>query len=666
MYLINELNLITLLILFLLWGIGGWLLVTHWFHLEPHERGFVGFALGAILSTWFGNFLVRIMPISLAFWAAGICVLALGLVSAIPFQRDVFKQLLKPRWTAWFLFAFMVLVFTLIGRGLGMLDDFQNMPTVSLMATGDVPPHVPGRPETRYGYHYFLILLAVQFMRVGNAAPWTALDLARGLTLALAIVLAGMLAYRITRNKTAAWLSGVFFAFAGGTRWLMLLLPGTLLNRISDALTLIGSGHDTAATLADAFSLPWEVAGSGPIPFPFAFVNGMNPTSIMMHNGYGVSANLIMLLLILLAGTQKTRKSAIPFTVLLASLALANEVDFAILYAGILLVMLIWAIRNRSLRPPASAWFWVWIVVAAGIFALIQGGMFTEVLLGRLQPVASPEDSYFKVGFSVVLPTVMSSHLGSMSLFNPLQLLAALFEVGPVVLLLPLVLAWGNTALREEKWMQAALVFSTVPSLLSILIQYSGNAGPTATIRLLSNLFFMCKILAVPLLWLWLRDRADWVQNTTYALGASAILGGLVLFSIELVAIPHPVYTYFITDMDAQFYKEYWQRFSSTSTWIFDNDPSRATSLFGTQSESLVNWGVYTDEYGELAQNPDPYVLNAEGYSYVYGDKAYWQEHSAQLNQECIQILKRVDGAKFRNGAFIPDFRQLAQIDQCK
>jgi hypothetical protein len=79
-----------------------------------------------------------------------------------------------------------------------------------------------------------------------------------------------------------------------------------------------------------------------------------------------------------------------------------------------------------------------------------------------------------------------------------------------------------------------------------------------------------------------------------------------------------------------------------------------------------VNWGVYTDEYGELMENPDPYVLKSRGYSYIYGSKDYWNEHSTQLNMDCVQVVKRVDGARFKNGAFVPDFRQLAQIDQCK
>jgi hypothetical protein len=80
----------------------------------------------------------------------------------------------------------------------------------------------------------------------------------------------------------------------------------------------------------------------------------------------------------------------------------------------------------------------------------------------------------------------------------------------------------------------------------------------------------------------------------------------------------------------------------------------------------MVNWGVYSDEYSELMGNPDPYVLNAKGYSYIYGSKDFWNQYSAQLNQPCVQIVKRVDGARFKNHVSVPDFRQLAQIDQCK
>ena len=315
MYLFSELQILPLFVLFLLWGFGGWLMTIRWFDLEPHERGLIGFGLGLVIANWLGNFLARFLPMSIAFWGAGLLTLVIGILAAWPLNRELFLERPKIRWTQWLLFVVAAFVFTLIGRGLGMLDEYQNFPSISLMATGDIPPHLPGAPDVRYGYHYFLFLLGVQFMHVTSAPLWTAFDLARGLTLAITIFLAGLLAWRLTGNKTVAWVSAVFFALASGTRWLLLLLPGTLLHRVSSALTLIGSGEDTASNLFDALSRPWQVAGSGPIPFPFAFVNGVNPPAIMMHNGYGVSSNLIMLLLLLFAGQQRTWKAGIPFTI---------------------------------------------------------------------------------------------------------------------------------------------------------------------------------------------------------------------------------------------------------------------------------------------------------------------------------------------------------------
>jgi len=668
MYLFSELQTLPLLLLFLLWGFGGWLMTLRWFDLEPHERGLIGFGLGLIISNWVGNFLARLLPMPVAFWAAGLLTLAVGLFAAWPLRRELFTERPKTPWSVWILFFVAAFIFTLIGRGLGMLDELQNFPSISLMATGDIPPHLPGAPDVRYGYHYFLFLLGVQFMRVASAPIWTAFDLAHGLTLALTIILVGFLGWRLTRNKTVAWISALFFVFASGTRWLLLLLPGTLLNRISSSLTLIGSGSDSGSNLVEALSRPWQVAGSGPIPFPFAFANGVNPPAIMAHHGYGLSAALIILLLLLLAGRRRTWLAGIPLVILLSSLAVANEVDFVLLYFGIVLVAIIWLVQNKTVRPPLSARFWIFVFVVAGIFALIQGGMATEVLRGRLVSSSTQADSYFDVTFSIVPPTVISSHLGKLSLFQPPQFLAALFEIGPVILALPLVLAWGYKAFREESWFEAALVASTIPSLLSVFIEYSGNAGTTATTRLLSNLFFVCKIFAVPLFWLWLQNQPDWKHHIVYGLGITAVLGGLVLFGIELIAVPRPVYSEFLTDMDARFHQEYWDRLSPRSAWIFDPNPLRAITIFGRQAKANASgsWIVHSPEYSALIQNPDPYQLAAAGYSYVYADKDYWKLYASQLEQPCVKILKTVEGVTEARGGLVHDFRRLADISQCK
>jgi hypothetical protein len=293
--------------------------------------------------------------------------------------------------------------------------------------------------------------------------------------------------------------------------------------------------------------------------------------------------------------------------------------------------------------------------------------MLTEVFLNRFVSSARP-DSYFEVGFSLIPPTVISSHLGKLSLLNPMQFLVAVFEVGPIVLALPLTFDWGYKALREEKWIQAALVAAIVPSLLSIFIAYSGNAGITATTRLLSMLFFVCKILAVPLFWLWLQNQPQWKHSLTYGFGIATIFAGLVLFAIELIAIPRPVYTSFLIDMDARFYQKYWNRLAPPSAWILDPNPLRAVTVFGRQANavSAVSWITNTPEYQDLIENPDPFRLNAMGYHYLYADKEYWKKYDVQLRQPCVKILDTIEGVRQTQSGSAPDFRRLADISQCK
>jgi hypothetical protein len=118
--------------------------------------------------------------------------------------------------------------------------------------------------------------------------------------------------------------------------------------------------------------------------------------------------------------------------------------------------------------------------------------------------------------------------------------------------------------------------------------------------------------------------------------------------------------------MDDRFYEEYWNVLSPRTRWILDTDPSRALTLFGRQANSLIGWGALRPEYDELLANPDPYVLNSMGYSYIYGSKDYWNSYSTQLSVDCVKVLKKVDGARLKQGVYVPDFRQLANIDQCK
>ena len=98
-------------------------MTLRWFDLEPHERGMVGFGLGLVVANALGTFTARVLPMSIAFWAAALLTLALGLISAWPLHRDQWPQWRNIRWSTWLAFAVTVIIFTLIGRGLGMLDE---------------------------------------------------------------------------------------------------------------------------------------------------------------------------------------------------------------------------------------------------------------------------------------------------------------------------------------------------------------------------------------------------------------------------------------------------------------------------------------------------------------------------------------------------------------
>ena len=354
MYLLTELNPLPLILLLTLWALGGWLMVSRIFDLTPSERPWIGLGVGLTVSTLLANGLARLMPTTSAFWLAALLMVALGLALAWPLNwRELLtRENIQPG--RWLLFIVATFAFTLIGRGLGIFDDYQNLPQIPSMALGDIPPHFAFDPRLVWSYHYFLLLVAAQFERLTGAAPWVALDLARGLSLTLTLALGGILAYRLTRSQVAATLSAALLFFAGGARWILLLLPARLLQAASANVTLIGSGADTGPNLTVALQKYWQIQGLGPLPFPFLYGSGLDASLVKAHAGYGTSMVMLALLLVLLANRSRGWLAQGILAMLLAALALANEVTFAFLYSGLIVAALLWVVKQRSLRLPKS------------------------------------------------------------------------------------------------------------------------------------------------------------------------------------------------------------------------------------------------------------------------------------------------------------------------
>jgi hypothetical protein len=664
MYLFSEFSIFPLTLLLAFWALGGWLIVSR-FELPAYERGLIGLGVGLTVSTLLANLTGRILPTAVAFWLAGALTLVIGIALAWPLRRDLFPhEALQPgQWLAFLLLAFFL---TLIGRGLGIFDDYQNLPQISSMALGDLPPHFVYDPRLLWSYHYFLLMIAAQFTRLASAGPWASLDLARGLTLALTLFLAGMLALRLTRSRVVAILSGAFLFFVGGARWILLLLPASLLNRISSTVGLIGSGADTGPNLATALYKYWKIQGLGPMPFPFIYGSGLDPSLTMAHAGYGASAVMLVLLVILLAGKGHRWVQQAVLAILLAALALANEVTFVFVYAGLIFSVLLWVITKRSFKLPASLWSFAPALIGGGVIALLQGGVFTGVLLGLFGHVSGAEtgEALYKVSFSLRFPAVLSAHLGTLSLFNPLHWFVVLAETGLSVLVLPWAFKHGWSLVREERWLEAAWVFSMLPSLLTIFVEYTGNAGPTALSRMTAHFLMVLKLYAVPLLWLWARGKSESIKGALLGWGLASALSGVAIFSLQIAAMPNPVYAEFLSYLDAKMYAQHWGTLEPGAL-VFDLSPVRGTTVLGLHTLSGFNYGPPTyPEWIELSANPNPAAFNASGFRYLYLDLSYWRKYADHFANPCV--VKLDDIRETGTDGQVTDQRILLDVGMCR
>ncbi|HEX8992345.1 MAG TPA: hypothetical protein VF784_11765 [Anaerolineales bacterium] len=647
-----------------LWAAGGWLLVRALFRLRSGEVELVGLATGLILEIWLSNLLAHALSIAVASWLAALLLCAAGGAAAV-MSRERLRW--YSTWQQWFLLGSLFLIFTLIGRGLGIFDDYQNLPTVSLMATGDVPPHFALNPALNFGYHYFLLLFAAQLMRLGGIFPWTALDVARGLMMALPLMLAGLWAFRVTRSQLAAALTTAMLAFAGGARWLLLLFPQSWLQRISDNITLIGSASTSASSLGPAMLGNWKIDGAGPIPFPFAFYTGINQPFVMAYTGISGSGILILLVLLLIVGRARRWTAALITGGLIAALAIANEIALLLLVLGFGIVIAVWLAQHRSWRLPRELVWWIAVLAVSGVIALLQGGLLTEIVRSRLFP-AGGQVGYFDTSLSFVWPpAIVSAHLGSLSLVNPWQLIPGLLEIGPIVLVTPLIIVWAQKSYRRGNWYECALIAASAGMLVAVFVQFKGPLF-TATPRLMSGWFFVCILYAVPLLWVWARKRGGQLQSVLALGGLVTCFAGLLLFGIQLLAIQRPVLATFITPLDAKMSQNYWNRLRPGGL-IFDPEQFRAPTVFGRFTVSSPTWYTTDPQWQALKAAPSPHALRSAGFDYVYINKDYWDGLTPAMQSSfsipCVKQIAEVVGIHSLQD-YSKDYRRLLDIRTCQ
>jgi hypothetical protein len=667
----NNLSVLLLLPWAVLWVVGGVWLARGAFRLRLDEEILVGIALGWIGQNWLANLLAQVIPIPLAFWlSCGIVFLSGALATGL---RLGWRELVRwpVRWgTAWLLLVLVGIVFISyeIGRGMAIFDDFVHVPTASVMATGDIPPHFILDPTVVFGYHHFLLLFSAQLIRLGSLMPWLAVDVGRAISFGLAVVLAGLFAQRVTRSVFGGFLGGAAVAFASGSRWLLLLFPPALVAWLGKSVHLIGSGAGSGATLPDALANFWAVEGAGPVGFPFAFANGIYPAGVVqLHNANGLTGFVIIFVLLLTFNRWRSLLGGGLSAVLLSVWGLLGEAELPAFALGWVVVGLACLVANRGKpivrRIPGLLWTWLGVMVFGGLIGLLEGGAWTDILLKQIQRLSGHTGgiSYQTIGFQLVWPpAIVSSHLGVLSLLDPRALVVALFELGPLLLVFPLLAAWGVKAFRAGRWYEAASAATAVVMALTVFVQFSGSTGVRNTPRLYTFMPLLAAF-SVPLVWVWVAHRPAVTKMLVAGLALVTLTGGLVMFGIELVAIQRPVYSYYLTVLDARMTREFWNQLEP-GVLVFDPIPSRAPTVLGRPTDSNLTWYQSKPEWEALRAAPDPIRLRAAGFRYAYLDNGYWNGLPASIQQALSVGCVKMTGEVTDNQG---NFRRLLDLSRC-
>ncbi|HSB65922.1 MAG TPA: hypothetical protein VLD65_05040, partial [Anaerolineales bacterium] len=306
---------------------------------------------------------------------------------------------------------------------------------------------------------------------------------------------------------------------------------------------------------------------------------------------------------------------------------------------------------------------WLIPLAISALLAIVQGGYITGgfmSLLSRLTGNAYPMVTTDFQGFSLRWPPAMpSGHFGPLSFVDPGQIVIILAEAGPTLILLVLAAIFWLRGLPKAHYLPQALLVGSILSLLfPIFFKYGLDFDIT---RLVGAALWLSIALAFPFLWLWLVKSRQGFRLLAGFGYCVTIFAGLVMLSVELIAIPASQTTYYLKFMESDFAKSYWNKLESQAQ-VLDSVPERSVLLFGRASFAAKDVYQRAPEWQALVAAPDPARVANEGYSYVYMDEVWWQKIPAGIryayNQPCV---KQVAVMNFSASAF----RRLYDIQDC-
>lgn len=648
--------------LMLLSLLGGYLICRLVFAASTRESLPIGMGLASMLVIVLTNMASHWLNLQWAYILASLFIIVTGGVLFIlaPSKREVFEnwqQALPPL----LVFLLLFVLFLRINQGLAIFDENYNLPIVSLIAAGDVPPHFPFDPSQPLAYHYGLHLLAGVAVRLAGLSPWLAFDAVRAFTHALLLVLAFFWFGRQTGSFWAAVIGAAVVYFGGTTQWLLLFAPQAWIERLNAGVTLTNTALSSGATLSDLLVSNWNIDGLGVVSLPFIFIGSLFKPQNLALTSNGASVALTVMLLLLLAPKQWHPRHFVIISFVLGSIALTAEYLFGLIALGSFFIAVL-ATRQQKNFLPILRLLAIW-VLAWGL-ALFAGGvisvMFRHLLqgLGGQASLSEQGNLGFQWHWPPSLPTL---YFGRLSFFQVDTLLFSLILLAPLLFLIPLPLFQLKNRWKSLCMIQDGLCLGAAVSvLLSLVIGLKGSVGGIT--RLLDTALLILLILSFPILYHLWQNRSRWMQALITTGLVLLTLGGVVTFSLELLAISRPQHTFYIKSLDARFYSSYWNRLPPQAQ-IFDPNPGRSIVVFGRSAGAIAaKYGEWLLEWEELSQNPTPEQLIRKGYTHAYLDKRFWnrlaQPAKVAWRAECIKLMetKELD----------QDFRQLYDLQSCQ
>ncbi len=648
--------------LLVLWALGGFLLVRSWYNFSTRESAIIGVGVGFCLVIVLTNLAAHGLKLQVAYSLAGGVIFAAGIIS-YRFYADRLRI-----WGEWkeaippvLVFLCLFWLFLKINQGLAIFDENYNLPIVSRIAAGDMPPHFPFDPAQPLAYHYGLHILAGITVKLGGFSPWFAFDAWRAFTHALLWVLAFFWFERQTGRFWAATIGAAVIYFGGTTQWLLLFAPQGWVEKLNSLITLTNTALDSGKSLSDLLVNHWNIEGLGVISFPFIFIGSLFKPQNLALTSNGACVGLTVLLLLLLVPRQWRWGHLLIVSLVLGSLALTAEYLFGLVALGSGLVALLAAAQQKNFsafRLLARLW------ILPSALALFGGGVISVMFQRWLESFGTQvtQTGQGSLGFEWLWPPSLPTlYFGRLSLIQIDTLLFSLLLLGPLLFLIPLVALQFRSRWKSLCLIQDGLRLGAGVCLVATLVIGLKDSVGGIT-RLLDTALLILLIFSFPIVCVLWERRPRWIQALIALNLILLSVGGMATFSLELLAVSRPQFTTFIDDLDVRFYTTYWDRLPPDAQ-IFDPNPVRASVVFGRSVGSIASdYGQWLPHWEVLSQNPTPKQLVDEGYTHAYLDKQFWSKFTQTTKTAWqAECLKLVDGQDFDL-----DFRRLYDLRACR